>query len=196
MKNNIKKGRLTIYTSYSPGAGKTHIMLRDALQNYGEKVVIGFLNGKERKIKGSNIKPVHHYSLEKIVSKYNFENVVIMDEMGMGGKCEDDKSFIYEDIEKILNAGINVYTSTNLKRFQNVNSSFKEISGIGVKKTIPIRFLEMADRIVFVDRKPELLENDYKNGELFCNKNQNSRIMQKNFNPEILKKYRVISLEY
>ena len=31
--------------------------------------------------------------------------------------------------------------------------------------------------------------------ELFCNKNQNSRIMQKNFNPEILKKYRVISLE-
>jgi len=39
------------------------------------------------------------------------------------------------------------------------------------------------------------LENDYKNGELFCNKNQNSRIMQKNFNPEILKKYRVISLE-
>ena len=54
MKNNIKKGRLTIYTSYSPGAGKTHIMLRDALQNYGEKVVIGFLNGKERKIKGSN----------------------------------------------------------------------------------------------------------------------------------------------
>ena len=145
MKNNIKKGRLTIYTSYSPGAGKTHIMLRDALQNYGEKVVIGFLNGKERKIKGSNIKPVHHYSLEKIVSKYNFENVVIMDEMGMGGKCEDDKSFIYEDIEKILNVGINVYTSTNLKRFQNVNSSFKEISGIGVKKTIPIRFLEMAD---------------------------------------------------
>ena len=102
---------------------------------------------------------------------------------------------IYEDIEKILNAGINVYTSTNLKRFQNVNSSFKEISGIGVKKTIPIRFLEMADRIVFVDRKPELLENDYKTGELFCNKNQNSRIMQKNFNPEILKKYRVISLE-
>lgn len=195
MKNNIKKGRLTIYTSYSPGAGKTHIMLRDALQNYGEKVVIGFLNGKERKIKGSNIKPVYHYSLDKIVSKYNFENVVIMDEMGMGGKCEDDKSFIYEDIEKILNAGINVYTSTNLKRFQNVNSSFKEISGIGVKKTIPIRFLEMADRIVFVDRKPELLENDYKNGELFCNKNQNSRIMQKNFNPEILKKYRVISLE-
>ena len=70
MKNNIKKGRLTIYTSYSPGAGKTHIMLRDALQNYGEKVVIGFLNGKERKIKGSNIKPVHHYSLEKIVSKF------------------------------------------------------------------------------------------------------------------------------
>ena len=48
MKNNIKKGRLTIYTSYSPGAGKTHIMLRDALQNYGEKVVIGFLNGKEK----------------------------------------------------------------------------------------------------------------------------------------------------
>ncbi len=44
----------------------------------------------------------------------------------MGGKCEDGKSFIYEDIEKILNVGINVYTSTNLKRFQNANSSFKK----------------------------------------------------------------------
>ena len=53
----------------------------------------------------------------------------------------------------------------------------------------------MADWIVFVDRKQELLVNDYKTGDLFCNKNQNSRIMQKNFNPEILKKYRVISLE-
>ena len=49
MKNNIKKGRLTIYTSYSPGAGKTHIMLRDALQNYGEKVVIGFFKWQGKK---------------------------------------------------------------------------------------------------------------------------------------------------
>lgn len=74
-----------------------------------------------------------------------------------------------------------------LKRFQNVNSSFKEISGIGVKKTIPIRFLEMADRIVFVDRKPELLENVIKNGDFFAIKIKIHGLCRKILTREFLK---------
>lgn len=194
-----RKGKLTIFTGYSPGVGKTYIMLKEAYKQYGDSVVIGFLNQKQRRqpeCYGKEGDSSVRYSIEDIVTKYKKSNyVVVMDEMGMSGRELTHRSFIYEDIERILEEGIDVYTSTNLKRFKEINSLFKSISGIGVKKTIPDYFLEIAERIVFVDRKPELLEQAYNSGKLFDRKNQNSNIMRKNFQINILREYRNISFD-
>lgn len=197
----MAKGRLTIFTGYSSGVGKSHIMLQRAIQEYGDNVIIGFLNEQQRKINGIEIFESGQVSENKKIYSINElinlgkNNVVILDEMGMGGKCVEHSSFIYEDIEILLNQGIDVYTSTNLKRFSGINDEFRRISGIGVRKTVPLKYLDMAEHIVLVDREPNELIKDYKMGKLFNEKNQKSKITKKNFTPDILKEYEKLTFK-
>lgn len=215
----MAKGRLTIFTGYSSGVGKSHIMLQRAIHEYGDNVVIGFLNEQQRKINGIEIfesglvsenKKIYSsnelinsgndrknkkvYSINELIN-LGKNNVVILDEMGMGGKCVEHSSFIYEDIEILLNQGIDVYTSTNLKRFSGINDEFRRISGIGVRKTVPLKYLDMAEHIVLVDREPDELIKDYRMGKLFNEKNQKSKITKKNFTPDILKEYEKLTFK-
>lgn len=198
----MNAGKLTIFTSYTPGAGKSHIMMSMAVKRAeaGKKVCIGFLNNRHRRFAkqpdkgyfGENIP--HKYSLNTLISI--MPDLIIMDEMGMYGINTDEDTFVYEDIERILALGIDVFTTANLKKFALANPLFKNITGIGIKKTIPDRFLDIADKIYFLDREPELMIGDFKSGKLFDKKHNNSKIMIKNFQPDTLKNYRIISLEF
>ncbi len=193
----MKKGRLTIFTGYSSGVGKSHIMLQRATQEFGDNVIVAYLNEQQRKIRDiteRKEKTKKAYSINELIS--NGENkVVVLDEMGMGQKCIEHSSFIYEDIEILLNNGIDVYTSANIKRFSGINEKFRKISGIGIKKTIPAKFLDMAEQIVLVCREPEELIIDYKMGKLFNEKNQKSNITKKNFSPYVLEEYQKLTFE-
>lgn len=195
----MKKGKLTIFTSYTPGAGKSYLMVSSAMEKRREglNVVIGFLNSRHREpdslLEDNEIcePESKKYSLAEIISKK--PDIVVMDEMGMYHINTDEKSFVYEDIEKLLQAGIDVYASTNLKKFENINPLFKNITGIGVKKPIPDVFLEMAEHIYFVDREPELMIKDFKEGKLFGERYMKTKIMNKNFEYYTLCAYRDLS---
>lgn len=185
-----------IYTSYTPGAGKSYLMVQHAVseKRKGKNVVIGFLNGRHRDISGIlKDNQINEKDLcpEKIKSEA--VDIVIMDEMGMKIKS---KGFVYEEIERLLSLGIDVYTTSNLKRFKGVNPLFKEITGIGIKHTVPDRFLEMADEIYFVDREPSKMIKDYNSGILFDENHMNTKIMRKNFSLNTLESYRELSLSY
>lgn len=198
----MKSGRLTIFTSYTPGAGKSYIMVEKASEraNRGENVYFAFLNDAHRNISkiteetilGNN--SVNRYSVREILKEN--PKLVIMDEMGMHGINVDGDTFVYDDIEKLLNAGIDVYATANLKRFKEANPLFKSVTGIAIKKTIPDRFLEMADAIYFIDRAPDLMAADFHDKKLFNEKYRKSKIMQKNFKIETLKSYRDISFKF
>lgn len=191
----------TIFTSYTPGAGKSYAMVRKAMgeKAKGKRVVVGFLHGGHRdvtKILEDNGINQEDYSAKgmnlcDILTKT--PDLVLMDEMGMKVK---HYGFVYDAIEELLNRGIDVYTSTNLKRFEGANPRFREVTGIGIKNTIPDRFLNLADEIYFIDREPERMIEDFQSGKLFDETYMKSRIMQKNFRKETLEKYREISLEY
>lgn len=211
----MKRGKLTIFTSYTPGAGKSYLMVEKAVEKKKEglNVVIGFLNGRHRSLdsllEGNGIAGVNgkempaqehneitelaskKYSLAEIISKE--PDLVVMDEMGMHHINRDMKSFVYEDIERLLQAGIDVYASTNLKKFKNLNPLYKEITGIAVKRPIPDYFLEIAEHIYFVDRAPELMISDFKSGELFGERYMKTKIMNKNFRYDTLCSYRELS---
>lgn len=276
----MKKGRLTIFLSYTPGAGKSYIMKQWGEQERinGKNVITAFINDMHRDANNCNkIDTVdmvgascdsrmniadkvetkcddkkdeddimtkektrsHKYSLSEIIN--HNPDLVLMDEMGMGGlnmdevraedvkaksskhectECEDIKneminseenertknvsnkhnnfrykSHIYDDIDRLLDRGIDVYTTANLKRFDGMNPRFKQISGIGIKTTIPDRYLDMAEKIVFVDRNPNALIKDFESGKLFNKKYMKSGIMKKNFREDILYSYRKLSLE-
>lgn len=195
----MKKGKLTIFTSYTPGAGKSYLMVSKAMEKRieGMNVVIGFLNCRHREIdslledNGITELESKRYSLAEIISKS--PDIVVMDEMGMHHINRDEPSFVYEDIERLLQEGIDVYASTNLKKFKKLNPLFKNITGIGVKKPIPDYFLEMAEHIYFVDREPELMVKDFESGELFGERYMKTKIMNKNFQYDTLCSYRKLS---
>lgn len=199
----MKTGKLTIFTSYSPGAGKTYLMVSRAMEEKrrGKTVCFGFLNGSHRDMQklldenGFKEQRRRKYSSHKLIAER--PKMIVMDEMGMHGiNTDNEKTFVYQDIEQILAEGIDVYATANLKRFHCVNPLFKQVTGIGIKKTIPSRFLDMADKIYFIDRKPELLMQDFESGNLFNDKYMNSKIMKKNFEADTLTAYREISLKF
>jgi two-component system sensor histidine kinase KdpD len=212
-----KKGKLTIFTSYTPAAGKSYLMITRALEKRkaGAKVLVGFLNDSHRGISHmpkdeelyQELKAKHHstdkkdhrhhkikYSIKEILAEN--PDLVIMDEMGMHNINMDESTFVYEDVEKLLEAGIDVYSTANIKRFAGANPIFKQATGIGIRTTIPDKLLEIAECIVFVDRKPEDILKDYQENELFNERYRNSRIMKKNFQMTTLTKYRKISKRY
>lgn len=192
---------LTIFTSYTPGAGKSYAMIQKAMEEKakGRKVVVGFLHGGHRdvaKILEDNGINQFDYSGKGLKLHDILEqtpDLVIMDEMGMKVK---NQGFVYDVIEELIKSGVDVYTTANLKRFESANPHFKEVTGIAVRHTIPDRFLHMADEICFVDREPEQMIEDFQSGKLFDKKYMKSRIMQKNFKRETLEQYRKISLKY
>ena len=192
---------LTIFTSYTPGAGKSYAMVQKAMEERakGKKVLVGFLHGGHRDVtkiledNGINQSDYCAKGLKPDDILAKAPDLVIMDEMGMKVRHQ---GFVYNVIEEMLKRGIDVYTSTNLKRFEGANQYFKKITGIAVRNTIPDRFLKLADEIYFIDREPEKMKEDFHSGELFGEKYMKSKIMQKNFRRETLEKYRKISLEY
>lgn len=199
---NSKSGKLYIFTSYTPGAGKSYLMLEKALERkvQGEKVEVAFIYGKHRDfttlLEGNGVSNYKggKYSLTDIIGKN--PKVVVLDEMGVRGANKDKKTFVYEDIEKLLELGIDVYTSVNLKRFEGINPIFKNITGLTVKTKLPDRLLECAHKIYFVDRTPDNMKHDYEKGQLFDERHMNSSVMKKNFDLNTLEQYRKVSLEY
>ncbi len=208
--SEMERGKLYIFTSYTPGAGKSYRMVATACERE-QAVMVGFLNSAHRdmtkllKDYDVAIGDFSKYSVNGILAES--PDAVIFDELGMMSRNKDmrrfrkkhgkkSETFIYNDIDTILDAGINVYASANLKRFESANPVFKEITGIGVKTKVPDEYLDKADAIIFIDREPELMIEDYNNGSLFVDKYMKSKIMQKNFLPETLTKYREASLKY
>lgn len=118
------------------------------LLNCNENVTIHPLKGRE--------------SIEEIIEMK--PDIVVLDELGMRiGK----HTFLYNVAESFIKNNISVLTSANLKRFEEVNPIFRSATGVGIKTTIPNRFIKGADEIVFIDREPELMIKDFKEGKLF-----------------------------
>lgn len=197
-----KKGKLYIFTSYTPGAGKSYLMLQKALERkkQGCTVEVAFVYGKHRDfallLEGNGVIGYEggKYSLNAIIEKQ--PDVVVLDEMGVRGANKDGKTFVYEDIYKLLELGIDVYTSVNLKRFEGVNPIFKRITGLTVKTMLPDDLLNISESIYYVDREPKKMKEDYEKGFLFDERHMSSSVMKKNFQLRTLEKYREIGLEY
>ena len=193
---------LKIFTSYTPGAGKSYAMMEEAMNESrnGKKVVIAFINKQHRDSSKMPFEYNENVTIHPLKGRESIEeiiemepDIVVLDELGMRiGK----HTFLYNVAESFIKNNISVLTSANLKRFEEVNPIFRSATGVGIKTTIPNRFIKGADEIVFIDREPELMIKDFKEGKLFGERYMNSRIMNKNFEESTLKTYRDISLDY
>jgi two-component system sensor histidine kinase KdpD len=74
----------------------------------------------------------------------------------------------YQDVEKILEAGIDVYSTVNIQHLESLNDLVARITGVVVRERVPDRLLEEADEVVVVDITPETLEERLREGKIYA----------------------------
>jgi two-component system, OmpR family, sensor histidine kinase KdpD len=183
-----RRGKHKIFIGMAPGVGKTYKMLEEAhlLKQEGIDVVIGVLEThgrKETAAKAVNLELIPRTTQGELSLPEMDTDAILMrspqlalvDELAHtnipGSQCEKR----YQDVEIILNAGIDVYSTVNIQHLESLNDLVARITGVVVRERIPDRLLETADQVVVVDVTPETLEQRLLEGKIYApNKIQQS----------------------
>lgn len=176
------KGRLKIYLGFCAGVGKTYHMLEEtrvAVRN-GVKALIGIVETHGRKetealLEGLEILPRKKIEYNNIIlEEMDIDKILelkpelaIVDELAHTNMPESRHEKRYQDIEELINAGINVFTTLNIQHVESLVDVVKEVSNVEVQEKVPDRILELADEIELVDLTPENLLERLKEGKVY-----------------------------
>lgn len=181
-KEEGKPGRLKIYLGYSPGVGKTYTMLEEAhlLKRRGDDVVVGIVETHQRSETAELLK-----DLELIPRRTGEYGGIILDELDLDAVLARKPVAVlvdklahtnapwarhpkrYQDVEELLAAGIDVYTTVNIQHFESQNDVVAKITGIRLQETVPDDLLERADEIQVVDIPLEELFERLREGKVY-----------------------------
>ena len=174
-------GKHKIFIGMAPGVGKTYKMLDEAhrLKQDGIDVVIGWLETHGRQDTAAKaiglevIPPKTREQGELILTKMDTEAIltrqpqlVLVDELPHTNFLLEQKKR-YQDVEAILAAGIDVYSTLNIQHLESLSNLVTQITGVVVQECIPDRLLEMADEVVVVDVTPETLKERLLDGKIY-----------------------------
>ncbi len=181
-REETKRGRLKIFLGYAPGVGKTYTMLNEAhvLENRGEDVVVGIVetHGRietEALLKGLEVIPRRRVEYQGIVlGELDLDAiltrrpaVVLIDELAHTDAPGSRHPKRYQDIEELLDSGIDVYTTVNVQHFESLNDVLEKITGIRMQETLPDTFLDRADEVQVIDVPLEELFERLKEGKVY-----------------------------
>lgn len=179
---NIKKGRLKIFLGYAPGVGKTYAMLNDAhvLKKRGTDVVAGYVETHKRAetemlLAGLEVLPEKTVDYKGIVLKEmdidailaRKPAVVLVDELAHTNAEGSRHPKRYQDIEELLENGIDVHTTINIQHFESMNDAVAKITGVRMQETIPDTFFDRADEVQVIDVPWEELNQRLKEGKVY-----------------------------
>jgi two-component system sensor histidine kinase KdpD len=178
-----KRGHLKIFLSYAAGAGKTYRMLEEAqeLKSRGVDIVIGYFEPHGRKdtialTEGLETIPrrkmwyraaeFDEMDTDAIIARA--PAVCAVDEFPHTNVPGSERTKRWEDVIKILDAGIDVLTTMNLQHLESLNDQICQITGVRVRETVPDWVFKQADEIVLVDVTAEALINRLKRGVVYA----------------------------
>ncbi len=174
------RGTLKIFFGACAGVGKTWAMLQEArrLQSQGLDVVAGVVETHGRQetaalLEGLEILPrrasnrPHHQEFDLDAALARQPAVILIDELAHSNlrSCRHPKR--WQDIEELLDAGINVLTTVNVQHLESLNDVVSGITGIRVRETVPDRFFDSADEVVLVDLPPDDLRQRLREGKIY-----------------------------
>jgi two-component system, OmpR family, sensor histidine kinase KdpD len=177
-----QRGKLKIYMGYAAGVGKTYQMLLEAheLAARGVDVVIGYFEPHARKdtiakTEGLEViprrridyrgTPFEEMDTEAILARR--PKVCAVDEYPHTNVPGSQRAKRWEDVEALLDAGIDVLTTMNIQHLESLNDQVFHITGIRVRETIPDWVVERADEMVMVDLTPRALLNRLERGVVY-----------------------------
>ncbi|WP_414570310.1 universal stress protein [Nostoc sp. CCY 9925] len=178
-----RRGKHKIFIGMAPGVGKTYRMLEEghALKQEGIDVVVGLLETHGRKEtadkgEGLEIVPRKKYprgelmltdmDTDAIVKRS--PQLVLIDELAHTNVPGSPREKRYEDVEVVLTAGIDVYSTMNVQHLESLNDLVARITGVVVRERVPDRILDEADEVVLVDVTPETLQERLLEGKIYA----------------------------
>jgi two-component system sensor histidine kinase KdpD len=176
------RGKLKIFLGYSAGVGKTYAMLEDAHQRIKQGVDITVAcvesHGREeteRLLEGLEIIPqqrveyrgmmLSELDLDAVLSRN--PQVVLVDELAHTDAPGSRHVKRYQDVQELIGAGIDVYTTLNIQHLESMNDRVAQITKVKVRETIPDSVLDEADEIKIVDLPPEELMQRFREGKVY-----------------------------
>lgn len=168
------RGKLKIFFGYAAGVGKTYAMLEAAhdAQKAGVDVVVGYIEPHTRPetmalLDGLEILPKLSVNYRGITLKeFDLDGalnrkpqLILVDELAHTNAEGLRHNKRYSDIEELLEAGIDVYTTVNVQHIESLNDIIASITHVVVKERIPDRFFQEAFQVELIDIEPiELIE--------------------------------------
>ncbi|OPY21357.1 MAG: sensor protein KdpD [Methanomethylovorans sp. PtaU1.Bin093] len=181
-KRDSNRGYLKIFLGYVAGVGKTYRMLSEAhvLKEKNKDVVVGIVetHGRietEKLLEGLEILPRLKIDYKGIrLEELDIDAVlkrkpayVLVDELAHTNASDSRHAKRYQDVEELLNAGINVYSTLNVQHIESLNDIVQQITGVEVKETVSDKIIESADKIEVVDLPFEELIERLKEGKVY-----------------------------
>ncbi|MDO5032642.1 ATP-binding protein [Corynebacterium sp.] len=175
-----KRGSLKIYLGAAPGAGKTCAMLGEAhnLARAGKDVVVGIVEDHGREYtrtlcEGLEViprRPVPGMAageLDTAAVIARRPQIVLVDEFAHSNPRDEEHAKRWEDVEEILDAGIDVISTLNIQHLESLNDVIKQITGIAPQETVPDEVVRAAEEIELVDVSPQLLRTRLSDGQVY-----------------------------
>ena len=203
-----EQGRLKIFLGAAPGVGKTYEMLTTARAKKAEgtDVIAGIVETHGRKetealLQGLEIIPRRTISYrDHALSEMDLDAIlarrprlVLVDELAHTNAPESRHPKRYMDVEELLAAGIDVYTTLNIQHVESLNDIVAGITNIRVLETVPDSIVDRADDIELVDLTPEDLIARLHEGKVYVPE-QAERAIQHFFSPGNLTALRELAL--
>ncbi|MDD5773389.1 MAG: DUF4118 domain-containing protein, partial [bacterium] len=204
------RGKLKIFFGAMAGVGKTYTMLEAARhrKKEGVDVAIGFVETHKRAetealLEGLEILPRKNIEYKNVkLPEFDIDSalkrnpqLIIIDELAHTNAVGSRHIKRWQDIEELLDKGIDVYTTLNVQHCESLNDVVTQITGIIVRETVPDTFIERADDIELVDLPTEELLKRLKEGKVYLAE-QAVRAAENFFKPGNLIALRQLALRY
>lgn len=177
-----KRGTLRIYLGAAPGVGKTYAMLAEGQRRRarGQDVVVGVVETHDRprtieQLEGLEVIPrlavqyrgitLHEMDADAIIGRH--PDVVLVDEFAHSNVPGQRRAKRWEDVDDILDAGIDVISTVNIQHLESLNDVVERITGITQRETVPDDAVRAADQVELVDMSPEALRRRMAHGNVY-----------------------------
>ncbi|MGC8511407.1 MAG: histidine kinase, partial [Acidimicrobiales bacterium] len=179
----MARGHLRVYLGSAPGAGKTYRMLDEGWRRRqrGTDVVIGFVETHGRaqtiaQIRDLEIVPrtsldyrgTHFEEMDTPAVLARHPAVALVDEFAHSNAPGSPREKRWQDVEILLDAGIDVITTLNIQHLESLNDVVEKITGIVQRETVPDTIVRQADQIELVDITPEALRRRMAHGNIYA----------------------------
>lgn len=177
------RGKLRVYLGAAPGVGKTYDMLNEGRRAMarGTDIVIGFVETHGRQHTADQIgdlEVIRRARIEHLGATFEEMDVdailarrperVLVDELAHTNVPGSKHEKRWQDVQELLDAGIDVLSTVNIHHLESVNDVVERITGVRLRETVPDEVVRSADQVELVDQTPEALRRRMAHGNIYA----------------------------